>query len=133
MAAAASHPMKSTPFRSSTSSSSRCCASMRFMTSRPDTSPAAKLVNDFHDFLMKNNIPFTDADFIANHDWIKQQLYHELAITGFGFDESEKIRIEQDPEVLKAMESLPKAKALVDNAKKMMVQRFALQEQAAVR
>ncbi len=113
--------------------------SARYFAGRKDATlpkgwqPDEKLVNDFHDFLMKNNIPFTDADFIANHDWIKQQLYHELAITGFGFDESEKIRIEQDPEVLKAMESLPKAKALVDNAKKMMVQRFALQEQAAVR
>jgi len=93
--------------------------------------PDEKLVNDFHDFLMKANIPFTDAEFAENHDWVKQQLKHELAITGYGYDESEKIRIEQDPEVQKAIEMLPKAKALVDNAKKMMVQRFALQDRAA--
>ena len=32
--------------------------------------------------------------------------------------------IEQDPEVMKAIDSMPKAKALVDNAKKLMVQRM---------
>ena len=33
------------------------------------------------------------------------------------------VAIEQDPEVLKAIDSMPKAKALVDNAKKLLVQR----------
>jgi len=93
--------------------------------------PDEKMVNDFHDFLLKSNVAFTEADFTANHQWVKEQLKHELAITGFGYDESEKIRIEQDPEVLKAMDALPKAKALLDNAKKLMVQRFALQDRAA--
>ncbi|HUA87040.1 MAG TPA: S41 family peptidase [Bryobacteraceae bacterium] len=93
--------------------------------------PDEQLVNQFHDFLMTNKVQFADADFISNHDWIKEQLKYQLAITGFGYDESEKIRIEQDPEVLKAIDSLPKAKALVDNAKKMMVQRFALQDRLA--
>jgi carboxyl-terminal processing protease len=93
--------------------------------------PDEKLVNDFHDFLMKSSVQFSDSDFAANHDWVKEQLKHELAITGFGYDESEKIRIQQDPEVQKAIDSLPKAKSLVDNAKKMMVQRFALQDRVA--
>ena len=41
--------------------------------------------------------------------------------------------IEQDPEVQKAIESLPKAKALVDNAKKLMVQRMTQQDRASAR
>jgi len=111
--------------------------SAKFFAARGDTplpknwDVDEKLVNDFHEFLLKNNIPFTEAEFTENHDWIKQQLRHEIAINGFGYDQSRKIGMEQDPEVLKAIESLPKAKSLVDNAKKMMVQRFALQDRAA--
>ena len=35
----------------------------------------------------------------------------------------ERVAIEQDPEVQKAIDAMPKAKALVDNAKKLLVQR----------
>jgi hypothetical protein len=42
-------------------------------------------------------------------------------------DESRKLGIENDPVVLKAIDALPKAKALVENAKKMVVQRVQQQ------
>jgi len=109
----------------------------KFFGGRQDTklpkgwSPDEKIVADFHDFLQKNNVPFTEADFAANHDWIKQDLKREMYITAFSYDESRKVAIEQDAEVQKAMESLPKAKALVDNAKKLMVQRMNQQDRAS--
>jgi len=109
----------------------------KFFGGRQDTklpkgwSPDEKIVADFHDFLQKNNVPFTEADFTANHDWIKQELKREMYITAFSYDESRKVAIEQDAEVQKAMESLPKAKGLVDNAKKLMVQRMNQQDRAS--
>ena len=50
-----------------------------------------------------------------------------MYITAFSFEESERAAIEQDPEVVKALDSMSKAKGLVDNAKKLLVQRVAAQ------
>jgi carboxyl-terminal processing protease len=93
--------------------------------------PDENLVNEFHQYLLKNNIEFTEADFTSNHDWIKQQLKREFYVTGFTFEESQRVAIEMDPAVQKALESMPKAKALLENAKKMIVQRGVTQQRAA--
>jgi hypothetical protein len=70
-------------------------------------------------------------EFTENHQWIKDQLKREMYITAFSYEESQRVAIEQDPAVQKAIEALPKAKALVDSAKKQMVQRMNGQEHAA--
>jgi carboxyl-terminal processing protease len=89
--------------------------------------PDEKMVDEFHEFLLKNNVHFTEAEFTANHEWVKQELKREMYITAFSVDDSRRVAVEQDPEVQKAIESLPKAKTLVENAKKMMVQRITTQ------
>ncbi len=94
-------------------------------------SPDESLINEFHDFLAKNNVTFTDAEFTENRQWIKDQLKREMYITAFSYEESQRVAIEQDPAVQKGIEALPKAKALVDSAKKQMVMRMNGQEQAA--
>ncbi len=93
--------------------------------------PDDKLVADFRDFLTNNGLEFTDEQFKENRDWIRKELKREFYITAFGVDESRKVAIEQDAEIQKAIEAMPKAKALVDNAKKLMVQRFTQQDRAA--
>jgi carboxyl-terminal processing protease len=90
--------------------------------------PDESVVNQFQQFLLKNDVQFTEAEFTENHQWVKEQLKHEMYITAFGTDASERVRIEQDPEVAKAVESLPKAKALLDSAKKLLVQRITGQD-----
>lgn len=92
--------------------------------------PDERVVNEFHDFLLSKNVKFSEADFTENHQWIKQQLKQEMYITAFGWDESERVRIEQDPEVAKAVEAMPRAQALLDKAKKMMVQRMPVERAA---
>ena len=61
---------------------------------------------------------------------MKDQLKREMYITAFSYEESQRVAIEQDPAVVKGIEALPKAKALLDSAKKQMVQRMNGQEQA---
>ena len=56
-----------------------------------------------------------------------------MYITAFSQDESQRVAIEQDPEVLKAIDSMPKARALVENAKKLLVQRLQQDPRVAVR
>jgi carboxyl-terminal processing protease len=92
--------------------------------------PDEKLVNDFHDFLNSKNIKFTELEFTENHQWIKEQLKQEMYITAFSYNDSERVRIEQDPEVGKAIDAMPKAQELLDKAKKMMVQRMPVERPA---
>jgi carboxyl-terminal processing protease len=109
----------------------------KFFGSRKDArlpkgwDPDDKLVADFHDFLRSSGVEFTDAEFNENRGWVRKELKREFYITAFSVDESRKVAVEQDPEVIRAIDAMPKAKALVDNAKKLMVQRFTSQERAA--
>jgi carboxyl-terminal processing protease len=89
----------------------------------PSWTPDQGVVNDFKQYLQKEAIAFTEAEFTENLDWIKQQIRREVFISVFNVDDSRKMMVETDPMVLKAIESLPKAKELLDNAKKMIVQR----------
>jgi carboxyl-terminal processing protease len=90
--------------------------------------PDAALVNQFHSFLQSNNVTFTEAEFNDNREWVRQQLKQEMYITAFSQDESERVRVQQDSEILKAIDSMPKAKALLDAAKKLLVQRMNNQD-----
>jgi carboxyl-terminal processing protease len=92
--------------------------------------PNEALVNEFHTFMLDQKLQFTEAEFAENHQWIKDNLKREMYITAFNVDESDHVRIEQDPEVTKAVESMPKAQELLDKSKKMIVQR-TLPERAA--
>lgn len=90
--------------------------------------PDTVVMNDFHQFLLKENVPFTEAQYAENAQWLKEQLRREMYITAFGVEESRKLGIETDPIVLKAIDSLGKAKSLQENAKKMIVQRLQQQK-----
>ena len=85
--------------------------------------PDDQLINDYHSFLVSEKADFNEADFAANRAWVKDHLKQQFYITGFSYEESEVVGIVQDPEVIKAVESLPKAKQLLDNAKKMLAER----------
>ncbi|HWB86274.1 MAG TPA: S41 family peptidase [Bryobacteraceae bacterium] len=93
--------------------------------------PDDVVLNDFHTFLMKNNYTFTEAEFLQDQDWIKRYLTQEMYITAFNLDESGKVFAEMDPEVQKAIEAMPKARALLESAHKIMVERVAPQQQQA--
>ncbi len=90
--------------------------------------PDQEVVNDFHDYVMKQAIPFTEAEWTENYNWIKQQLKKEMYITGFSFEESQRVSTEADPMVQKAVDAMPEAKALLDKSKKLIVQRFSRPE-----
>ena len=54
-----------------------------------------------------------------------------MYITAFNLDESQRVAIETDPEVERAIDALPKAKALLDSARKIIVQRMQPQPEFA--
>ena len=88
-----------------------------------DWAPDAAVLDEFHRYLLDQGVEFTEAEFAENHDWIRQYLHREMYITAFGLDASRRLAIETDPLVLKGIESLPKAQALLEQAKKVIAQR----------
>jgi carboxyl-terminal processing protease len=85
--------------------------------------PDNALMNDFHEFLLKSGVEFTEADYAENHEWLKQQLRREMYITAFGMEDARRLAVETDPAVRNAVDAMPRARTLRDNAKKLIVQR----------
>ncbi|MDX1982250.1 MAG: S41 family peptidase [Bryobacteraceae bacterium] len=88
-----------------------------------DWTPDEGTLTEFRAFLTKENIPFTEGEIEESKDWLKQQIRRELFITAFNQEEARKLTVETDPVVLKAIESMSKARQLLDSAKKLMVRR----------
>ncbi len=87
--------------------------------------PDKNIMEEFHSFLLKEGFKFTESEYVESLDWIKRFLKREMYVTAFSVDEGRRLAIETDPVVEKAIESLPKAKALLDTAKRLVVQRMA--------
>lgn len=81
-----------------------------------------EVMQEFRKSLDAANISYTQAELIDNNDWIRSNIKAEIFIDAFGEDEGLKVRTEADPEVLKALDLLPQAKALADNARKIIAE-----------
>jgi carboxyl-terminal processing protease len=81
------------------------------------------VIATFRAFLQKQNISFTDADINANLDWIRREIKKEVFISMFGLPTGDEVELRGDPQVEKAIESLPQARALYDNARRVLAQR----------
>jgi len=86
-------------------------------------SPDINIENDFHEFLLKQQVSFTEADWTENHEWIRDQLKREMYVTAFSYEDAQKVSVETDPEVNKAIGFMPEAKTLLDKSEKLIVQR----------
>ena len=80
------------------------------------------VMQEFRKSLDEANIAYTQADLVDNTDWIKSNIKAEIFVDAFGQDEGLKVRAESDPEVVKGLELLPQAKALADNAKRIVAE-----------
>jgi carboxyl-terminal processing protease len=94
---------------------------------KPDAGwmPDATTIRELHDYLLNNNYKFSEPEFAGDTDWIRRYLAKEMYVWVFGKDESDRIFAQTDPEVAKAVESLPKAQALTEAARKVIAQRMA--------
>ena len=78
---------------------------------------------EFRKFLDSQQVPYNEAELSQNLDWVKSNIKAELFINEFGQQEGMKVHTENDPEVAKALELLPQAKQLAENARKIIAQR----------
>jgi carboxyl-terminal processing protease len=85
--------------------------------------PDADLMARFKDFLHTKNIAFTDAEFNRDKKWITEQIRDEFYLRAFDKKTSDRAQFMDDPEVQKALDSLPKAEAMHAEAQTVMAAR----------
>ena len=78
---------------------------------------------DFRKFLDTEKVPYTEAEMIENNDWLRSNIKSEIFVDAFGQEEGLKVRAETDPDVIKALDLMPQARTLADNAKKVVAER----------
>jgi carboxyl-terminal processing protease len=83
------------------------------------------VVTEFRKYLDKQKIKYTDADIQANINWLKWQIKREVFTSYFGLNDGYKVELQDDVQLEKAIELIPQAKALYQNARKILAEREA--------
>ncbi|HWH60281.1 MAG TPA: S41 family peptidase [Terriglobales bacterium] len=81
------------------------------------------VLQDFRKSLEADNVPFTEADLVQNNEWVRSNIKSEIFVDAFGQEEGLKVKAESDPEVVKGLDLLPQARALAENARKIVAER----------
>jgi len=82
-----------------------------------------QVVNEFRRYLDEQKVPYVEADLVQNEAWVRNNIKSELFISQFGQQAGLQVRAENDPQVLRALELLPRAKELADNARRIVAER----------
>ena len=77
----------------------------------------------FRKDLDKEKISYTDADLEQNLDWIKREIKKEVFMSVFGLPAGFEVDLQDDAQVVRAIETIPQARALYQNVRKVMAQR----------
>lgn len=81
------------------------------------------VMRTFRDYLNKHNVKFTEAEMADNNDWVRRKIKQEVFMSTFGMQDGFKVLLEADPQIAKAEEAIPQARALYQNARKIVAQR----------
>src|SRR5215475_2096324 len=82
-----------------------------------------EVLRQLRNYLTSKNVRFSESDLAENQDWIKRKIKQEVFMSSFGMQEGFKVLLEADPQVQKAVEAVPQARALYQNARKIVAQR----------
>ena len=83
------------------------------------------VLTEFRKYLDQQHIKFTEPDIQENLAWIKWKIKREVFTTVFGLNDGYKVELQEDPQLQKAEELIPQAKALYQNARKIVAEREA--------
>jgi len=87
--------------------------------------PDEPTVARFKEFLRAQTpaVPFTDAEFDTDRNWIKGRIRYEFYFRAFDKSTADRAEWQDDPEIQKAIESMPKAQSLLTQAEKVYAMR----------
>jgi carboxyl-terminal processing protease len=77
----------------------------------------------YKQYLKAKEVPVEEKDVQANLDWIKRELLVEMTVTADGRERADEVKATIDPEVLRAVDALPRARALLDKTRRMVAER----------
>jgi carboxyl-terminal processing protease len=87
--------------------------------------PDADTMSRFKDYLKSKQINFTDADFNANMDWMRDSIRYEFLFRAFNKKVANQAARQTDAEVLAAIQNMPKAESLLKESNKAYAMRAA--------
>jgi carboxyl-terminal processing protease len=103
-----------------------------FMGTHPtitrDFTPDDAVMKEVLAFLDRENIKYTPEEIRDNTDWIKLHIEREALTYALGMPAGYKVDTDNDPQVIKAEDLVPQARALYDNAKKIVAERQAAEQ-----
>jgi carboxyl-terminal processing protease len=82
--------------------------------------PDTGIMDEFREFAVKRGVKFLPGEYEHDKSWIQENLREWIFTTAFSKEDATRVALEVDPEVLKAIDSLPQSKALVEKAKSMV-------------
>jgi carboxyl-terminal processing protease len=98
-----------------------------YLGSRPtitkDFEADDSVIAQFRKYLTDQHIQFTDAQIQDNSAWLKWEIKREVFTSAFGVNGGYKVELENDPQLDKAIETIPQAKALYASARKIVAER----------
>jgi carboxyl-terminal processing protease len=84
-----------------------------------------EVVAQLRKFLDQQHIHYTEPEIQDNLVWIKWQIKREVFTSVFSLNEGFKVALQDDPQLDKAISLIPQAKALYQNARKIVAEREA--------
>jgi len=98
-----------------------------FMGTRPTVTKNFEVdevvMADFRKFLTKQNLRYIEPELAENLGWVKRKIKEEVFVSTFGLQEGFKVQLEADPQLIAGIEAVPQARALYENARKIMAER----------
>lgn len=102
-----------------------------FLGSKPDVTKDfevdSAVIEQLKKYLNQQGIKYTTADIQDNLPWLKWEIKREAFTSVFGQNEGYKVELQNDPQLEKAESLVPQAKALYQNARKIVAERQAAQ------
>jgi carboxyl-terminal processing protease len=87
--------------------------------------PDEDVMQRFKTFIKSQKIEFTEDEWNANKEWIRGQIRYELYFRAWDKTAADRAMWQDDPEVKKGVENLPKAQTLLQQVQRVMAQRGA--------
>jgi carboxyl-terminal processing protease len=84
------------------------------------------VVQEFRRFLDAQKVEYNQSELVAVNDWLRANIKSAVLNSEYGQEASQRPLTESDPEVIRALDLLPKAKLLAEGARKTIAQRSAV-------
>ncbi len=75
------------------------------------------VLQNFRDYLGQKKVSYTEAEYKRNLDWLRTQIMSAIYTDAFGLQQGLAVQAGRDPQVVEALQLLPKAEQLVRNAR----------------